>query len=109
MRQVSLAAGGVEAAMPQLLAALCGYLDWDAARQWTLEPDRQAMRVRSASNPNAVSTATVRSGAGLVGRVWQSGVPAAAEESVAVPNTVSGEGVGVIHVISDRARTPADD
>src|SRR2546429_6731739 len=109
MRQVSLAAGGVEAAMPQLLAALCGYLDWDAARQWTLEPDRQAMRVRCASNPNAVSTATVRSGAGLVGRVWQSGVLAAEQESVAFPILDSGEVIGVIELISDRARTPADD
>ena len=109
MRQVILAAAGVEAAMPQLLAALCGYLDWDAARQWTLEPDRQAMRARCASNPNAVSSATVRSGAGLVGRVWQSGVLAAEEESVAFPILDSGEVIGVIELISDRARTPADD
>src|SRR5205814_6285222 len=109
MRQVILAAAGVEAAMPQLLAALCGHLDWDAARQWALEPDWQAMRARCASNPNAVSTATVRSGAGLVGRVWQSGVLAAEQESVAFPILDSGEVIGVIELISDRARTPADD
>ena len=137
-RQVIATAATPDLAMPQLLQAFCGYLDWSVGQHWTVDPGGQAMVVRHAWNANGTilegflhasrGTAAAR-GVGLIGRVWKSGVLAAEEDveraadydrltpartaglrsAVAFPVVDAGEVTGVIELVSDRLRRPQND
>jgi PAS domain S-box-containing protein len=138
VRQVIVTSAGIDQALPQVLAALCGYLDWTAAQYWTVDADRQAMRVRQAWNASGAAvdgflhasrTIAVANGAGLVGRVWKAGVVAAEADleraadyaplvaarsaglrsMLAFPVVEGGEVTGVIELVSDRLRNLSDD
>ena len=138
VRQVIVTAGGLDQAMPQILGALCGYLDWTAAQYWAVDADRQAMRVRHACNTSGAAvdgflhasrSLAVESGTGVLGRVWQAGLVAAEEDLdhatgyapataarsaglrslLAFPVLESGEVIAVIELVSDRARSTQDD
>jgi len=89
VRQIIVTAVGLEGALPQLLGAFCDQLDWDVAQYWSPDADGQSMRARQASTVSdaplegflhASRGLGVRSGAGLIGRVWRSGVVAAEED-----------------------------
>jgi PAS domain S-box-containing protein len=90
VRRSLVVSPSLDVAMPQVLEALRGYLGWSGAHY------------RSAN-----------SGEGIVGRVWKSGVVAAEQtgerSAVAVPVVESGDVVGVIELLSETPRTPADD
>ena len=90
VREALVASASIDIAMPQVLEALRGYLGWNTAEY-----------------------GATRTGAGLAGRVWQSGVVAAEQTGersvVAVPVVESGEVVAVIELASDTPRTPVDD
>jgi PAS domain S-box-containing protein len=138
VRQVIVTSAGLDQAMPQILSALCGYLDWTAGQYWALEADRQAMRVRYAWTASgaviegflhASRSVAVESGTGVLGRVWQAGLVAAEEDLdratgygpataarstglrslLAFPVLDSGEVIAVIELVSDRARSPQED
>src|SRR5207247_1152950 len=89
VRQIIVTAVGLEGALPQLLGAFCDQLDWDVAQYWSPDADGQSMRARQASTVSdaplegflhASRGLGVSSGAGLIGRVWRSGVVAAEED-----------------------------
>ncbi|TMD28759.1 MAG: PAS domain S-box protein [Chloroflexi bacterium] len=89
VRQVIVTTTTVEQAMPQALRAFCEHLGWSAAQHWALERDQAAMRSKHSWNSSdatlegflhASRGVVVTEGAGLVGRVWRSGVPAAEED-----------------------------
>src|SRR5439155_1298161 len=91
VRQIIVTAVGLEGALPQLLGAFCDQLDWDVAQYWSPDADGQSMRARQASTVSdaplegflhASRGLGVRSGAGLIGRVWRSGVVGADEETM---------------------------
>jgi PAS domain S-box-containing protein len=138
VRQVIITSGSLDAAMPQLLGALCGYLDWTAAQYWTSDGDRQAMRVSHAWNASGAAiegflhasrSVVLVPGAGVVGRAWKGGVVAAEEDLVlagdypvataarsagldsalALPVIEAGEVIGVVELVSERTRVPQDD
>ncbi|TMD70926.1 MAG: PAS domain S-box protein, partial [Chloroflexi bacterium] len=138
VRQIIVTSPGLEAAMPQLLSTFCGHLDWNVAQYWAADADRKTMHVRNAWNASGAALdaflhasrgVAVTPGAGLVGRVWQSGVLAAEEDLestpdhervsvlrsaalrsvVAFPVIDGGEAVGVIELASDRVRSLRDD
>ena len=138
VRQIIVTSPGLEAAMPQLLSTFCGHLDWNVAQYWAADADRKTMHVRNAWNASGAALdaflhasrgVAVTPGAGLVGRVWQSGVLAAEEDLestpdderitalrsaalrsvVAFPVVDGGEAVGVIELASDRVRSLRDD
>ena len=138
VRQVMVTSAGLEQALPQVLAALCTYLGWDAGQFWSVDADRQAMRVRYAWNASgavvegflhASRSLVVVNGAGLIGRVWQSGVlagdadlehsadfgrveatrSAGLRSAVAFPVVDGGEVIGVVELVAERARTLQDD
>jgi PAS domain S-box-containing protein len=138
VRQVIVTSAGLEQALPHVLGALCGNLGWDAAQFWGVDPERQAMRVRHAWNASgalvegflhASRGLAVAGGAGLVGRVWQSGVlagegdlehsrdldrveaarNASLRSAVAFPIVDAGDVIGVVELVSERVRSPQDD
>ncbi len=91
MRQLMATSADWEQSVPQLLGALCGYLEYDLAQHWTLDAERRVMRVRHTTNATnspdrtfepflKASARGVPDGAGLVGRVWKAGVLAAEED-----------------------------
>ena len=125
-RHVMVTSSSWDQSMPQLLGALCVYLDWDVAQYWALEPDRQAMRVRHTWNGAdasfdqffEASKQPVTRGAGLIGRVWQAGLLAAEDDVAdsvglrsitAFPVIDGGEVIGVIELASSRTRAPRDE
>jgi PAS domain S-box-containing protein len=78
-----------EQAAPQLLSGLCAYLDWDVAQYWAVDSELQALRLRDAWHRESTGLdvfykqsrrLSIAIGEGLLGRVWQSGVPAAHED-----------------------------
>src|SRR5438094_384652 len=95
VRQIIVTSPGLEAAMPQLLRNFCGHLDWNVAQYWAADADRKTMHVRNAWNASGAALdaflhasrgVAVTPGAGLVGRVWQSGVLAAEEDLESTPD-----------------------
>ena len=112
VRQALVISPGIEAAMPQVLEALCGYLRWNGARYWSGDVEGETMHIQHAHNVTDKAPAA-RRGDGLVGRVWTAGVLAAEataeRSSVAVPVVESGEVVGVLELLSDTPRSPLDD
>src|SRR2546425_5533818 len=86
VRQSIVTLPGLEAATPPLLSTFCGHLDWNVAQYWAADADRMTMHVRNAWNASGAALdaflhasrgVAVTPGAGLVGRVWQSGGVAA--------------------------------
>ncbi|HKW69825.1 MAG TPA: ATP-binding protein [Candidatus Dormibacteraeota bacterium] len=137
-RQVMATATSAEVAVPQLLQAYCGYLGWSAAQFWASNQEGSGMTVRHAWNAigttlegflQASRDSVVAPGAGLVGRVWKSGVLAAEADLaraadnerltsaraaglqtvLALPVVDAGEVTGVIELASQRARGLHDD
>ena len=127
-----------EQSVPQLLSSLCAYLDQDVAQFWVADPERQALRVRHYWHRDASSfealrdqsrAASVPTGVGLLGRVWQSGVVAAVEDLadagdyasvelaraaglksvIAFPVVESGAVIGVIELLAGHVRKVEDD
>jgi PAS domain S-box-containing protein len=89
VRHTIVSATTWEQAAPQFLGALCAHLDWDLAQFWAVDTELQALRLRQAWHRdssvleefhNQSRRLSIDSGAGLLGRVWQSGVPAAQED-----------------------------
>ena len=89
VRQVILAASIWEQAAPQLLSGLCASLDWDVAQYWAVDTELRALRLHYAWHRDLSALEvfykqsrrlSIANGAGLLGRVWQSGVPAAHED-----------------------------
>lgn len=138
VREVVVSAATVEQALPQVLRAFCEHLGWTAAQYWAVDVDGRAMRARQAWHAGGeamegfvhVSRGVVaRPAAGLTGRAWQSGVPAAAEDvempgdyepltaareagvrsALAFPVISSGDVVGVIELVSRTRRGPLHD
>jgi PAS domain S-box-containing protein len=129
VRHVIVSATGWEQAAPQLLSGLCAHLDWDVAQYWTVDGDLQALRLRHAWHRDGVALddfrnqsrrLSIASGEGLLGRVWQSGVPSAQEDlsaatdydraaealhaglrsAIAFPVVSAGVVIGVIEMLS---------
>ena len=127
-----------EQSVPQLLSSLCAYLDLDLAQFWAADPERQALRVRHYWHRDASSfdalrdqsrAASVPTGVGLLGRVWQSGLVAAVEDLadagdyasvelaraaglksvIAFPVVDSGTVIGVIELLAAHVRKVEDD
>jgi PAS domain S-box-containing protein len=97
VRHVIVSANTWEQAAPQLLGSLCAYLDWDVAQYWSADAERQALRMRSSWHRDVTGLEefdeqsrrlSVGAGEGLPGRVWQSGVAAALNDS---PTSVDDE------------------
>jgi len=138
VRQVIVTTTTVEQAMPQALRAFCEHLGWSAAQHWALERDQAAMRSKHSWNSSdatlegflhASRGVVVTEGAGLVGRVWRSGVPAAEEDltraadyqpataarsaglrsAFAFPVVQAGDVAGVIELVSRDAHSPRED
>jgi len=138
VRHVIVAGLTWEQSIPQLLSSLCAYLDQDLAQFWAVDPERQALRVRHYWHRDASSfealrdqsrAASVPIGAGLLGRVWQSGVVAAVEDLsdagdyasaevaraaglksvIAFPIIDAGAVVGVVELLAGHARKIEDD
>jgi PAS domain S-box-containing protein len=86
VRQAMVTSGAIDTAMPQILEALRTYGGWSGAEYHAARSER-----------------------GLVGRVWQSGVLAAEQSSVAIPVIEQGEVVGVIELVSEGQRQLLDD
>jgi len=134
VRHVIVAGLTWEQAVPQILSSLCAYLDQDLAQFWAADPERQALRVRHYWHRDASSfeafreqsrAAAVPIGAGLLGRVWQSGVVAAVEDLAEANDYASGEvaraaglrsmiafpvvDAGVVELLAEHARSVQDD
>ena len=138
MRHVMVSGLTWEQAVPQLLGALCSYLDWDLAQFWAADHDRQALRVRHYWHREAAGFEAFREesrataipmGFGLLGRVWQSGVVAAVEDLsrdndyshsdlargaglnsvLAFPVVESGVVIGAIELLAGHVRSAQDD
>ena len=89
VRHTIVSATTWEQAAPQLLGGLCAHLDWDLAQYWAVDSELQALRMRHAWHRDGVALEefhsqsrrlSIASGEGLLGRVWQSGVPAAQDD-----------------------------
>ena len=138
VRHTILSAATWEQAAPQLLSALCAHLDWDVAQYWAVDTDLQALRLRQGWHRDGTALEefhnqsrrlSIASGDGLLGRVWQSGVPAAQEDlsaatdydraaaakqaglrsAVAFPVMNSGTVTGVIEMLTDEAKLVEND
>jgi PAS domain S-box-containing protein len=138
VRHVIVAGLTWEQAVPQILSSMCAYLDHDVAQFWAADAERQALRVRHYWHRDASSfeafreasrAAAVPMGAGLLGRVWQSGVVAAVEDMaeandyasavvaraaglrsvIAFPVVDSGVVIGVVELLAEHARSVQDD
>ncbi len=137
-RQIMASTSEWERGLPQLLGALCTYLDRDVAQYWGFDAERGMLVVRhaasSADSPFQpflqAGTHGIRMGSGLIARVWQSGVLASDEDLdragsdyerrdvaralglrsvVAFPVVESGVVIGVIELSAARAGAPGDD
>ena len=133
IRHTIVSATTWEQAAPQLLGALCSHLDWDVAQYWAVDTDLQALRPRQAWHRDGAAfeefrsqsrRLSIASGEGLLGRVWQSGIPAAQEDmtvatdydrvavalqaglrsAVAFPVISGGTVVGVIEMLTHEPR-----
>ncbi len=86
IRSVIVTASDWEDAGSQVLSSLCTHLGWDLAQYWCVDSAEQVLRLslsceREEARLDAGSQSPpVQSGVGLLGRVWQSGVPAALYE-----------------------------
>ncbi len=89
VRHTIVSATTWEQAAPQLLGGLCAHLDWDLAQYWVVDSELQALRMRHAWHRDGVALEefhsqsrrlSIASGEGLLGRVWQSGVPSAQDD-----------------------------
>jgi PAS domain S-box-containing protein len=89
VRHTILGATTWEQAAPQLLSGLCATLDWDLAQYWAVDTDLQALRLRQVWRRQGAALdefhhqsrrLSIASGEGLLGRVWQSGVPSAQDD-----------------------------
>ena len=89
VRHTIVSAATWEQAAPQLLGGLCAHLDWDLAQYWAVDSELQALRMRHAWHRDGVALEefhsqsrrlSIASGEGLLGRVWQSGVPSAQDD-----------------------------
>ncbi len=138
IRHVIVSANTWEQAAPQLLGSLCAYLDWDVAQYWSVDAERQALRMRSSWHRDATGLGefdeqsrrlSVGAGEGLPGRVWQSGVAAALEDAptsiddersgaaksaglhsaIAFPVMNGSAPVGVIELLGHDVRPPEND
>jgi PAS domain S-box-containing protein len=133
IRHTIVSATTWEQAAPQLLGALCAHLDWDVAQYWAVDTDLQALRLRQAWHRDGAAfeefhnqsrRLSIASGEGLLGRVWQAGIPAAQEDmsvatdydrvavalqaglrsAVALPVITSGSVIGVIEMLTHEPR-----
>ncbi|HEY2599283.1 MAG TPA: ATP-binding protein [Candidatus Dormibacteraeota bacterium] len=133
VRHTIVSATTWEQAAPQLLGALCAHLDWDLAQYWAVDTDLQALRLRQAWHRDGAAfeefhnqsrRLSIASGDGLLGRVWQSGIPAAQEDmsvatdydrvavalqaglrsAVAFPVITGGSVIGVIEMLTHEPR-----
>jgi PAS domain S-box-containing protein len=138
VRHTILGASTWEQAAPQLLSGLCAHLDWDLAQYWAVDTDLQALRLRQAWHRDGGSLEefhnqsrrlSIASGEGLLGRVWQAGVPSAQEDlsaatdydravvaqraglrsAVAFPVMNAGDVTGVIEMLTHDARVIEND
>ena len=138
VRHTIVSATTWEQAAPQLLGALCAHLDWDLAQYWAVDHDLQALRLRQAWHRDGAAfeefhnqsrRVSIASGEGLLGRVWQSGIPAAQEDmavatdydrvavalqaglrsAVAFPVITGGDVVGVIEMLTHEPRMIEND
>lgn len=138
IRHVIVSANTWEQAAPQLLGSLCAYLDWDVAQYWSVDAERQALRMRSSWHRDVTGLdefdeqsrrLSVGAGEGLPGRVWQSGVAAALDDAptsvdderggaaknaglrsaVAFPVMNGSAPVGVIELLGHDVRHPEND
>jgi len=133
VRHTIVSATTWEQAAPQLLGSLCAHLDWDLAQYWAVDTDLQALRLRQAWHRDGAAfeefhsqsrRLSIASGEGLLGRVWQSGIPAAQEDmsvatdydrvavalqaglrsAIAFPIITSGSVIGVVEMLTHEPR-----
>ncbi|TMB88716.1 MAG: PAS domain S-box protein [Chloroflexi bacterium] len=138
VRHTIVSATTWEQAAPQLLSGLCAHLDWDLAQFWAVDTELKALRLRHAWHRDGSALAefhsqsrrlSIASGDGLLGRVWQSGVPSAQEDissatdydragpavqaglrsAIAFPVLSSGAVVGVIEMLTHDPRQIEND
>jgi PAS domain S-box-containing protein len=138
VRHTIVSATTWEQAAPQLLGALCAHLDWDLAQYWAVDPDLRALRLRQAWHRDGAAfeefhnqsrRLSIASGEGLLGRVWQSGIPAAQEDmsvatdydrvavalqaglrsAVAFPVITGGSVIGVVEMLTHQPRMIEND
>jgi PAS domain S-box-containing protein len=138
VRHTIVSANSWDQAAPQLLGGLCAHLDWDLAQYWAVDGDLQALRLRHAWHRDGAALddfhnrsrrLSIVSGAGLLGRVWQSGVPSAQEDlssatdydrapealqaqlrsAIAFPVLSSGVVTGVIEMLAGEPRRIEND
>jgi PAS domain S-box-containing protein len=138
VRHTIVSAATWEQAAPQLLGALCAHLDWDLAQYWAVDTDLQALRLRQAWHRDGAAfeefhnqsrRLSIASGEGLLGRVWQSGIPAAQEDmsvatdydrvavalqaglrsAVAFPVITGGSVIGVVEMLTHQPRMIEND
>jgi PAS domain S-box-containing protein len=92
VRHTIIGASTWEQAAPLLLSGLCAHLDWDLAQYWAVDTELQALRMRQGWHRdgraledfhNQSRRLSIASGEGLLGRVWQFGVPSAQEDLAA--------------------------
>ena len=138
VRHTIVSATTWEQAAPQLLGALCAHLDWDLAQYWAVDTDLQALRLRQAWHRDGAAfeefhnqsrRLSIASGEGLLGWVWQSGIPAAQEDmsvatdydrvavalqaglrsAVAFPVITGGSVIGVVEMLTHQPRMIEND
>ena len=125
-------------ALPVVLGSLCSYLDWDVALHWMVDSERKALRVRHVRRSDGAAldgflegskALSLTGGAGLVSRVWRSGVVGAETSleqaqdyerleaarradlraALALPVVDGGAVIGVIELLGRRSRSVRDD
>ncbi len=125
-------------ALPIVLGSLGSYLDWDVAIHWVVDSERAALRMGREWHSEGAALAgfaehsrsfSVAGGAGLVSRVWRSGVvgaeaildqaqdyerldaarSAGLQAALALPVIDSGVVTGVIELLGTRPRHLHDD
>jgi PAS domain S-box-containing protein len=133
--QILAEAATIEEATPRIIQAVCESLDWDLGTLWRVDRDAGVLRCvqvwHKASLDAGRFEASTREtafahGAGLPGRVWESGVPACIPDVVhdpsflraseaaraglhaafAFPILLGGEVLGVIDFLSRAVRQP---
>jgi PAS domain S-box-containing protein len=138
VRHTIVSANSWEQAAPQLLGGLCAHLDWDLAQYWAVDGDLQALRLRHSWHRDGAALEdfhnqsrrlSINTGVGLLGRVWQSGVPSAQEDlssatdydrapealraqlrsAIAFPVLSNGVVTGVIEMLSSEPRRIEND
>jgi PAS domain S-box-containing protein len=138
LRQTIVSATTWEQASPHLLSGLCSHLDWDVAQYWAVDTELQALRLRQVWHRDGPALEafhsqsrrlSITSGEGLLGRVWQSGVPAAQEDlsgatdydraeaavqaglrsAIAFPVLNAGDVIGVVEMLGHEAQQIEND